>query len=132
MNKYIYNIILLVIAFLLLPLNANAFIVVIDPGHGGKDYGALGVKAKEKDINLSVALLLGDMIKNDLKDTKVVYTRNSDKFLSLRERADIANKVSGDLFISIHTNSIAKKQKIAKPYLEHLYTLWGSTKPKRI
>ncbi len=114
MNKYIFNIIILVIAFLLLPHNANAFIVVIDPGHGGKDHGALGVKSKEKNINLSVALLLGDMIKNELKNTKVVYTRSSDKFLSLRERADIANKASGDLFISIHTNSIAKKAKNRK------------------
>lgn len=114
MSNYIYNIILIAIAFLSTPLCANAFTVVIDPGHGGKDYGALGVKAKEKDINLSVALLLGDMIQDKLDDTKVIYTRNNDKFLTLRERANIANNASGDLFISIHTNSIAKKAKNRK------------------
>ena len=114
MNKYKYNIALLVLAFVFIPHDANAFTIVIDPGHGGKDYGALGVKAREKDINLSVALLLGDMIKNELNNTKVVYTRNTDKFLSLRERANIANNASGDLFISIHTNSIAKKAKNRK------------------
>ena len=114
MNKYISNIILLVIAFLFTYHSANAFTIVIDPGHGGKDYGALGIKAKEKDINLSVALLLGEMIKNELKNTKIKYTRNTDKFLSLKERANIANNASGDLFISIHTNSIAKKAKNRK------------------
>ena len=103
MNKYIYNIALLVLAFVFIPHDANAFTIVIDPGHGGKDYGALGVKAREKDINLSVALLLGDMIKNELNNTKVVYTRNTDKFLSLRERANIANSLC-DKF-GVHTDT---------------------------
>lgn len=115
MSNYIYNIILFVIAtFTTSSIHANTFTVVIDPGHGGKDYGALGIKAKEKDINLSVALLLGNMIDNKLDNINVVYTRSNDKFLSLRERADIANKASGDIFISIHTNSIAKKAKNRK------------------
>lgn len=93
---------------------SNEFIVVIDAGHGGKDFGALGVTAREKDINLSVAKLLGDMINKNIDGVKVVYTRNSDTFLSLQKRAQIANDAHGDMFISIHTNSIAKKAKNRK------------------
>lgn len=90
---------------------ANEFVVVIDPGHGGKDAGAVGSKAKEKDINLGVALQLGDLIKKNMKDVKVVYTRSTDVFIPLQERADIANRASGDLFISIHTNSVDLKSR---------------------
>lgn len=91
---------------------ANAeFTVVIDPGHGGKDVGAVGKSAKEKDINLNVALALGKMIKDGYEDVKVVYTRDNDTFISLQGRADVANKAHGDLFISIHTNSVDRKSK---------------------
>ncbi len=95
-------------------VSAKDFVVVIDPGHGGHDYGAIGLKTNEKTINLKVALALGDMINNGHDDVKVVYTRSSDTFLTLRERANRANHVSGDLFISIHTNSLAKKNKKRK------------------
>ena len=54
---------------------AKDFVVVIDPGHGGKDVGAVGNKAKEKDINLGVALKLGDLIDSEYDDIEVVYTR---------------------------------------------------------
>lgn len=88
---------------------AKDFVVVIDAGHGGRDAGALGNKAKEKDINLGVALKLGRLIENNIPGVKVVYTRSKDVYLTLQERANIANRAEGDLFISIHTNSIDKK-----------------------
>ena len=67
------------------------FVVVIDAGHGGKDPGAVGKKAKEKDINLNVALALGKLIQTNCKDARVVYTRKTDVFISLDRRAKIAN-----------------------------------------
>ena len=99
--------------FLCLPViakndNDKKFIVVIDAGHGGKDIGAADNGVKEKDINLKVAKNLESLIKKRMKDTKVVMTRDDDTFLTLQERADKANKAQGDIFISIHTNSVAK------------------------
>ncbi|MBR5834575.1 MAG: N-acetylmuramoyl-L-alanine amidase [Bacteroidales bacterium] len=81
--------------------------VVIDPGHGGKDPGALGKtrKTDEKHIVLSVSKKLGDKIKAAYPDVKVVYTRSTDVFVELKERADIAKRNKADLFISIHCNS---------------------------
>ena len=79
--------------------------VVIDPGHGGKDSGALGAISKEKDLNLTVALLAGDYIKKNCPDVKVIYTRERDVFVTLNERAAIANRNNADVFISIHCNS---------------------------
>ncbi len=100
------------------PIGANAagapkkdFTVVLDAGHGGKDHGAIDHGAREKDINLSVALKLGKLIEKKMKDVDVVYTRDDDTFLTLQERADKANKSKGDLFISIHTNSVDKANK---------------------
>lgn len=84
---------------------AEPFKVVIDPGHGGKDPGAIGRKSREKNINLDVALKLGQKIKNRNNDVKVIFTRSSDKSLGLQDRADIANRSKADLFISIHTNA---------------------------
>ena len=81
--------------------------VVIDPGHGGKDPGAPGKtrKTDEKHIVLSVATKLGDKIKAAYPDVKVVYTRSTDVFVELKERANIAKRNKADLFISIHCNS---------------------------
>jgi len=79
--------------------------VVIDPGHGGKDPGALGKHTKEKEIVLQVAKKVGKYIEQYLPEVKVVYTRNDDSFIRLSERAAIANKAKADLFISIHANS---------------------------
>ena len=106
--------ILLVWAVICLPLylyadNQQKFTVVIDAGHGGKDPGALGTKVNEKTLNLAVALELGKQIETKCKDVKVVYTRKTDVFLPLQERADIANKNKADLFICIHTNSAEAK-----------------------
>ncbi len=83
--------------------------IVLDPGHGGKDFGACENGAKEKDINLSVAKKLRDLIEKEMKDVNVVMTRSSDIYLTLQERADVANDADGDLFMSIHVNSIDKK-----------------------
>lgn len=79
-------------------------VVVIDPGHGGKDFGASVGNAKEKDIVLDVALRLGESIKASYPEVKVIYTRSKDVFIPLFDRANIANKNKADVFISIHVN----------------------------
>lgn len=81
------------------------FTVVIDPGHGGVDPGALGKKAKEKDVNMNVSRLLADMIKKEYPEIKVIFTRTTDVKIPLARRADIANNANADLFISIHSNA---------------------------
>jgi N-acetylmuramoyl-L-alanine amidase len=83
-------------------------IIVIDPGHGGKDPGCQGSIHKEKEVALAVALKLGKFIEQNFKDVKVVYTRTSDVFVELEDRAQIANKAKADLFISIHCNAAGK------------------------
>ena len=93
---------------LLISQAQQRFTVVIDPGHGGKDPGSIGSVVYEKNINLTVALLLGNLIEQNHKDVKVVYTRKTDVFIPLDERANIANRMKADVFISIHTNSVRK------------------------
>jgi N-acetylmuramoyl-L-alanine amidase len=88
----------------------NFDVVVIDAGHGGKDPGAIGVsKLKEKEITLAIALKLGKILKKEMPDVKVIYTRNDDSFVDLYKRGKIANENNGKLFISIHCNSTKKK-----------------------
>ena len=84
------------------------FTLVIDAGHGGKDGGACANRAKEKDINLNVALAFGKYVEQNCTDVKVIYTRKTDVFIPLHDRADIANKNKADVFISIHTNSLER------------------------
>ena len=79
-------------------------IVVIDAGHGGKDPGTVVGLAREKNIVLDIALKLGKLIKQNQQNIKVVYTRDKDVYIPLMDRAQIANKVNADLFISIHAN----------------------------
>lgn len=103
------------LCLLVFPLNgsktwAKDFVVVIDAGHGGHDPGAIGRISKEKNINLKVALKLGNLIKQSSDDVKVVYTRSKDVFIPLDRRAEIANDAKADLFISIHTNALAKNK----------------------
>ena len=84
----------------------KTFTLVIDAGHGGHDVGAQGAKSQEKNINLSVALAFGRYVEQNCSDVKVVYTRKTDVFVPLHDRAAIANKNNADLFISIHTNAV--------------------------
>lgn len=80
--------------------------VVIDAGHGGKDPGTHGRFSNEKDVTLAIALELGRTINKYLEDVEVIYTRTTDKFIPLDQRAEIANKNDADLFISIHANAL--------------------------
>ena len=83
-------------------------IIVIDPGHGGKDPGCNGINCKEKDVALAVSLKLGKLIEDNIKDVKVIFTRKTDVFVELEDRAKIANDNNADLFISIHCNAAGK------------------------
>lgn len=85
---------------------AKQFVVVIDAGHGGKDTGCIGKISKEKNLTLKMALALGRMIERNCPDVKVIYTRKTDVFLELWQRAEIANKNKADLFISVHINAL--------------------------
>ena len=104
------KIVLLLVAFFLLVAYSFAandrFTLVIDPGHGGHDAGAMGARSKEKDINLRVALAFGKYVERNMPDVRVIYTRKTDVFIPLKERANIANKAGADLFISVHTNAL--------------------------
>jgi N-acetylmuramoyl-L-alanine amidase len=88
------------------------FVVVIDAGHGGHDPGAIGSSSREKDVVLAIALKTGRYITENLNNVKVVYTRNKDVFVELRERGQIANRANADLFISIHANSTDKGKSV--------------------
>ncbi|MEI7502191.1 MAG: N-acetylmuramoyl-L-alanine amidase, partial [Paludibacter sp.] len=101
------------------------FVVVLDAGHGGHDPGAMGNMSREKDINLAMVLNLGSIIERNFKDVKVVYTRKTDVYLTLQERADVVNNNHADLFICLHTNS----SKSSAAYGAESYTL-GLAKSK--
>jgi N-acetylmuramoyl-L-alanine amidase len=99
--------------FSCLPLLAGAatktnFTLVIDAGHGGHDTGAVGAISKEKNLTLKFALAFGRLVEQRCPDVKVVYTRKTDKFVELYRRAEIANQVDADLFISFHINALPK------------------------
>lgn len=123
---------ILISLFLLFSLAVGAkdksFVLVLDPGHGGKDTGAVGALLKEKDVNLSVAKMLGDYITANHKDVKIIYTRSTDVFIPLIDRADIANKAKADLFISIHANAAKSKQ----PYGTETFTLGLSSSEENL
>ena len=100
--------------------NLGIKVVVIDAGHGGKDGGCVGTSSIiEKNIALSIALKTGKYIEENIKDVKVIYTRDSDVFIELHERARIANRNKADLFISIHVNAFTT----SKPYGTGTYVM---------
>jgi N-acetylmuramoyl-L-alanine amidase len=84
------------------------FIIVIDPGHGGKDAGCIGRILKEKDLNLAIALRVGQLIEGNCPGVRVIYTRRTDVFITLMGRTEMANKAKADLFLSIHADAIPK------------------------
>lgn len=107
MAKKILLILILIISFVTGIAGANKkFTLVIDPGHGGRDSGAPGAFSVEKNINLNVALAFGRYVEQNCPDVRVVYTRKTDVFIPLYERANIANNCKADLFISVHTNAL--------------------------
>lgn len=104
----------MLIAITLLNSSASAIIsgakiatIVIDPGHGGVDPGTMGKTAKEKEVALKISLKLGAYIEKNLPDVKVIYTRKDDRYVSLEDRAEMANKVKADLFICVHANALS-------------------------
>ena len=95
--------------------------IVIDAGHGGHDTGCLGSDSREKDVALRIALKLGKLIEANCPDVKVVYTRKTDVFISLIERANIANRAKADLFICVHLNSGPKAAYGAETFVMGLH-----------
>lgn len=94
--------------------------VVLDAGHGGKDPGTHGLKVTEKRIVLELVLELGRLIKREMPDVRVIYTRSSDHFVELAERSAIANRNRADLFISIHCNASPSSHRV---YGTETYTM---------
>ena len=107
MYKRLLSIILLSVLALGVSMAANKrFTLVIDAGHGGKDAGACGTTSKEKNLTLKYALAFGKIVERNCPDVKVVYTRKTDTFLELWQRAEIANKNKANLFVSVHINAL--------------------------
>ena len=116
MTALIKNTVLFIFTFLLLCSFAQnspekKWVIVIDAGHGGKDPGAVGAISREKNIALAVALKTGEYIEKNMNNVTVIYTRKTDVFVELRDRAAIANKNNADLFISIHVNAISSSNR---------------------
>jgi N-acetylmuramoyl-L-alanine amidase len=118
-----------------LPLSGNVAIktIIIDAGHGGSDVGARGAYSFEKDICLAVALKLGKLMEDEFKDVKILYTRTSDVYPAIKERADFANANKGDLFVSIHVNAgpKIKHSKFAGYRTQTYYTGKGKNRKKK-
>lgn len=99
---------LLLCCFVILASAADKFVLVLDAGHGGKDAGCVGKISKEKTLTLRYAMAFGKIVERNCPDVKVVYTRTTDRFLELWQRAEIANKNKADLFVSVHINAVSK------------------------
>lgn len=114
--KYLFLVLLLTSSAATLSAQSakGRFVVVLDPGHGGGDAGALGRNSKEKNIVLSVAKRVGEEIAALDSSIEVMYTRRTDVFIGLNERADFANKNKANLFVSIHANSLVGRKASAK------------------
>ena len=116
--QHIFRIFVLLFVLLQTPLHIGLsekyFVITHDAGHVVNYYVAIGIKTNEKSITLSVVRQLGKLIEKNLPDVKVVYTRDRDMFVELSERAAIANKAGSHLFISVHINSVDKRNKNRK------------------
>ncbi len=95
--------------------------IVIDAGHGGHDHGCSGSRSKEKEVVLDIALKLGKRIEQQISGVNVLYTRKSDRFVSLKQRAAFANRNNADLFISIHCNAGGKQAYGTETYVLGLH-----------
>lgn len=108
LKRFFSTIIALFLCVAVMQAADKKFTLVIDAGHGGHDAGAIGLISKEKNINLRVALAFGRYVETNCPDVRVIYTRKSDVFVTLKGRADIANKAKADLFVSVHTNAVER------------------------
>lgn len=111
---------ILLLVFVVVNAANKSFTLVIDAGHGGRDDGACGAISKEKDLTLKYALAFGKLVERECPDVRVIYTRKTDVFVELKERAAIANRAKADLFMSIHINAMPGR-KIARGF--QTYTL---------
>lgn len=119
-KKSLFCTILLLVFAVVVNAANKSFTLVIDAGHGGRDDGACGAISKEKDLTLKYALAFGRLVEQECPDVKVIYTRKTDVFVELKERAAIANHAKADLFMSIHINAMPGR-KIARGF--QTYTL---------
>ncbi|MCE2777031.1 MAG: N-acetylmuramoyl-L-alanine amidase [Algoriphagus sp.] len=99
--------------------------IVLDAGHGGSDPGNIGSKAREKDINLAVTLLVGKYIKENMPDVEVIYTRSDDSFPTLKQRPNIANVNKADLFVSIHSENYKEEYEGFDPTSPESYMMFN-------
>lgn len=114
-------------AMTLRPHDGKKWVIVIDAGHGGKDPGCHGLHYKEKDVALAVALKLGHLIQENDTNVKVIYTRSTDVFIPLNERAEIADRNHADFFICVHCNASPDKTKYGSAtYVMGLYKSEGN------
>ena len=93
--------------------------IIVDAGHGGHDPGAYGAYSVEKNVTLAIAIKLQAAIQNEMKDINVVMTRTTDDFIELHRRSEIANEAKGNLFISIHCNSLPDRREVEKVVKKH-------------
>lgn len=119
-KKSLFCTILLLVFVVVVNAANKSFTLVIDAGHGGRDDGACGAISKEKDLTLKYALAFGKLVERECPDVRVIYTRKTDVFVELKERAAIANRAKADLFMSIHINAMPGR-KIARGF--QTYTL---------
>lgn len=119
-KKSLFCTILLLVFAVVVNAANRSFTLVIDAGHGGRDDGACGAISKEKDLTLKYALAFGKLVERECPDVRVIYTRKTDVFVELKERAAIANRAKADLFMSIHINAMPGR-KIARGF--QTYTL---------